>query len=105
MDNIIDLVFETQQEQDQKAQAIVELQDEAETFSSEKGTYAFTPKQELDAKRLQIVEKFFKDRKAQPIRKTKTNFVDSANKIAVTCAVSKRYKREYQPYWYALHPQ
>ena len=28
-----------------------------------------------------------------------------SNQIGITCAVSKRYKRDYQPYWYALHPK
>lgn len=105
VDNIVDLVFDTQQEQDQKTQGIVELQDETKLEGTDKGTYAFTPRHELDAKRIEIVEAFFKGRHSEAIAKSRTNFTDATNSLAVTCAVSKHYKREYQPYWYALHPQ
>jgi hypothetical protein len=107
VDNIVDLVFETQQETDQKAQtsAELELEEEAEPTDQGHGVWEFTPRHELDVKRLQIVDAFFKSKNADPIRRTRTNFSDQMDQIGVTCAVSKRYKREYQPYWYALHPK
>ena len=33
------------------------------------------------------------------------NFSTEANDFHVACAISKRYKRDYQPYWYALTPK
>lgn len=104
VDNIVDLVFDTQQEQEQKTQGIVDQEDPSGE-GKDKEAYTFTPRGQLDAKRAEIVEAFFKAHHSEAIKKSRTNFTDSANNIAVTCAVSKHYKREYQPYWYALHPE
>jgi hypothetical protein len=107
VDNIVDLVFETQQETDQKAQTAVDLESEdaTESTNEKQGVYEFTPRDKLDEKRLEIVRAFFKSKNAIPVQRTRTNFSDSMNQIGITCAVSKRYKRDYQPYWYALHPK
>jgi hypothetical protein len=108
VDHIVDLVFETQQETDQKAQSIIDPDvDDTTTGSEDRGDVAweFTPRDALDAKRLEIVRAFFQHKNAKPIQITRTNFSDSTKQIGITCAVSKRYKREYQPYWYALHPK
>jgi hypothetical protein len=107
VDNIVDLVFETQQETDQKAQTAADLESEdaTEPSTQEQGAYEFTPRDKLDEKRLEIVRAFFKSKNAIPVQRTRTNFSDSMNQIGITCAVSKRYKRDYQPYWYALHPK
>ena len=102
VDNIVDLVFETQQEIDQKAQTSADLDDEP---PSKGGIWEFTPSHELEAKRTVIVNAFFKSKNLIPVQRTRTNFSDSMNKIGITCAISKRYKRDYQPYWYALHPK
>jgi hypothetical protein len=107
VDNIVDLVFETQQETDQKAQTTADLESEEKPKSAnlEGGGWEFTPRDELDKKRLDIVRAFFNAKNAIPLQRSRTNFSDSRNEIGITCAVSKRYKREYQPYWYALHPK
>jgi hypothetical protein len=107
VDNIVDLVFETQQETDQKAQTAADLQSEEGTESANQkpGTWEFTPRDKLDEKRLEIIQSFFKSKNATPVQRTRTNFSDATNQIGVACAVSKRYKRDYQPYWYALHPK
>jgi hypothetical protein len=103
VDNIVDLVFETQQESDQKAQTTADLEADDEV-SLDHPTPA-SSRSELDSKRIKIIDAFFKSRGASPIKRTRTNYSDSSNHIGVTCAVSKRYKRDYQPYWYALHPK
>jgi hypothetical protein len=95
VDHIVDLVFETQQETDQKAQTSAELELDEEAEPTKGGNWEFTPSQELEAKRTKIVDAFFKSKGLTPIRRTRTNFSDSMNKLGVTCAVSKRYKREY----------
>jgi hypothetical protein len=59
----------------------------------------------LEQKRTAIANAFFKSKNVAPIKRTRTNFSDATNKLGITCAVSKHYKREYQPYWYALHPK
>ena len=108
VDNIVDLVFETQQETDQKAQtsAEIDLEEEDSAPTGRKlGSWDFTPSHELEVKRAQVVSAFFKAKGTTPIRRTRTNFSNSMKKVGITCAVSKRYKRDYQPYWYALHPK
>jgi len=107
VDNIIDLVFETQKD--------AEPQQEVQTVESENADvavqsddniahYEFTPTAELEAKRSACVDAFYKQRSLSYVRKSKTNFVDEGGNIAVTCAISKRYDRPSQVYWYAMHP-
>jgi hypothetical protein len=110
VDEIVDLVFETQQETDQKAQSIEEFDESAGVDSAEPQTGRrfipqFTPKQELEAKRDAIVRSFFNSKNARPEAVTRTSFEDGSRGLRATCTISKRYKREGQPYWYALHPR
>jgi hypothetical protein len=107
VDNIVDLVFETQQEAETKATAEADNseddKDGIETDIAQKWT--FTPKVELESKRLVIVDSFFKAHGKKAVRHSRVNFSDDKDDFHITCAVSKRYKRDYQPYWYAMHPQ
>ena len=110
VDHIIDLVFETQQEadaiQETEVARVVDPRPNEGTESKPSTTtaYEFTPMAELDAKRLSVVRSLFLDRSKNIIRKSKTNFANDDDTLRVTCAVSKRYDKTYQPYWYALHP-
>lgn len=102
VDNIIDLVFETQKEQTlEGTESEQEIDSRIET---EKPLIKFTPKAELDKKRWDCVEAFFGRNHTKPIKKTKTAFANQDDSIRVICAISKRYEGTYQPYWYALHP-
>ena len=38
------------------------------------------------------------------VRHSRTLFWNSNKSLRVCCAVSKRYKGDYQPYWYAFRP-
>jgi hypothetical protein len=108
VDEIVDLVFETQQETDQKAQSIEEFDEPAGVGPTEPQTKfipQFTPKQELEAKRDAIVRSFFNSKNSRPETVTRTSFEDASRGLRATCTISKRYKREGQPYWYALHPR
>jgi hypothetical protein len=108
VDNIVDLVFETQQESEQKAQTSAELDtddDEVKTGNLDVQPWKFTPSAELEAKRNQVVAAFFKSKDTVPIKRSRTNFSDAMNHLGITCVISKKYHREYQPYWYALHPK
>jgi hypothetical protein len=109
VDNIIDLVFETQQEADALQEANIapgvdDPQEPVEAKQGAKGAYEFTPAAELDEKRLAIARAFFGSRSTTFVRKSKTNFANDSDDVRITCAVSKRYDKTYQPYWYALHP-
>lgn len=110
VDEIVNLVFETQQESDQKAQTAEQLE-EADTDAPAKSTKVpkfvpqFTPKQELIAKRASIINTFFGAKKAQPEALTIASFEDAAKKLRVICTISKKYERGDGGYWYAVHPR
>ncbi|MDO8973825.1 hypothetical protein [Reyranella sp.] len=105
VDEIVELVFETQQETEVKVEAEAEL-DETESNGAASDTkYEFTPRHDLDAQRRVVVTNFFQAKNAAFHQVTRTNFASNDGAIHVTCAVSKRYPRDYQPYWYALHPK
>lgn len=108
VDNIVELVFEAQQETEGKLAAQVDIEDDPRDIAAEfadpsKGSFEFTPRNELEAKRRAIVDAFFAPKNETAIKKTVATF--EGNGTRAVCAVSKRYKRDYQPYWYALHPQ
>ena len=101
VDEIVDLVFETQQETDFKTQVVDDLSDDADGTATR--VLELTSKALLESKRKEIVGVFFKSRGLKVVKRSKTNFADPTDALHVTCALSKRYKRDYQPYWYALH--
>jgi hypothetical protein len=109
VDNIVELVFETQQETEIQlaAESDVEEGESVTRDSAERSgrKFEFTPREELDNKRREIVSAFFSSRKLSFEQESKTHFIDSSGNCHVVCAVSKRYMRDHQPYWYALHPQ
>jgi hypothetical protein len=102
----VDLVFETQVETEEKITGEAENADDVEAAGADEASkYQFTPRAELESKREAIVKAFFSQKHLTAIKLSKTNFADVSKHLHVTCAISKRYKRDYQPYWYALHPQ
>ena len=103
VDNIVDLVFEAQQEQEVKDP--LEKEDQGVAVDPDhKQSYEFTPKPLLDAKRLALVSAFYKKNGQDFEKKTKTAFSDTTGATHVVCAVSKRYQGVSTQYWYALHP-
>jgi hypothetical protein len=111
VDDIIDLVFETQVESGIQAVADTQANSLDSSESPEQviepstpSKSEATPKALLDAKRLKIVEQFFKDRGESFTRRSKTNFEGSTSGVRVACAVSKLYQTSTPGYWYAFHP-
>lgn len=102
VDNIIELVFETQREVEDK---IVEP-DAADDASEENGGagWQFTPTTELDAKRNELLRRFFEGRALGYRRVSRSMYIGDQKNVRVACTISKRYDRDYQPYWYAFHP-
>lgn len=103
VDNIIDLVFETQREVEDKiveTDAAIDLDDEGDNRS---GTWQFTPTEEIDAKRNVLLDRFFGSRGLKYRRITRGKYLGQEKNIRVACTISKRYERDYQPYWYAFH--
>jgi hypothetical protein len=112
VDDIVDLVFETQQDLDFQIQVSENLDDadekpvtaEKRQGDDEKRKLDITPSDQLKEKRQRAVRGFFEHRGLHYRQKSQTFFSSSDDRIKVVCSVSKRYKRENQPYWYALHP-
>ena len=104
VDNIVDLVFATQQETESKAITASEELDQESDISVKSAKYEFTPTAALEAKRMAIIAAFFVSKNAKPKKHSKTNYSDVTGEMRGTFAISKRYNRDYQPYWYALHP-
>jgi len=103
VDNIIDLVFETQREVEDK---LVEADDGAEPDEVERsGTWVFTPSDELDAKRNALLKAFYQSHGGDFRRITRAQYINDGSGARVACSISKRYAREHQPYWYAFHPR
>lgn len=107
VDNIVELVFEAQQEAEVK-QSVEEDADVddvgAEKPTSPNRTADFTPKEIIQAKRKAIAASFFGSKGKTYTQQTRTFFTANDGSINVVCAISKRYMRDYQPYWYAFHP-
>ncbi len=104
VDNIIDLVFETQREIEDKIVEADVVVDVGEPDDGRIGTWQFTPTGELDAKRNALLERFYANRGLKYRRVSRGKYLDDAMNLRVACTISKRYEREYQPYWYAFHP-
>jgi len=103
VDNIIDLVFETQREVEDKiveTDVAIDLNDGGDDRS---GTWQFTPTEEIDAKRNVLLDRFFGGRGLKYRRITRGKYLSQEKNIRVACTISKRYERDYQPYWYAFH--
>lgn len=104
VDNIIDLVFETQREVEDK---IVESEGPVvavEDDEARPGTWQFTPASEVDAKRDELLQRFYGNRRLKYRRVSRAQYLSDHENIRVACTFSKRYQRDYQPYWYAFHP-
>ncbi len=107
VDNIVELVFETQQEAEVKlsVEENADVDDvETETTTSTSRTADFTPKEIIQAKRKAIAAAFFGSKGKTYTQQTRTFFTANDGSFNIVCAISKRYLRDYQPYWYALHP-
>ena len=50
------------------------------------------------------IDAFARVKGKELVRYSRTLFWTSDKTFRVCCAVSKRYEGDYQPYWYAFHP-
>ena len=100
VDDIVDLIFETQKE----TEKTITGEDETDSDDASQ-SFEFTPTNELDAKRNDIVEKFFGDLGVGFKKISRANYLSEDGNVGICCTISKRYKNKYQPYWYALHPR
>jgi len=104
IDRIIDVIFTTaadvESQEDAIQQTEAEVEGDAPTYTQER-----TAPELLNAKRQQAIEAFGALKKKELVKYSRTLFWSADKQLRVCCAVSKRYDNEYQPYWYAFHPQ
>lgn len=105
VDHIIDLVFATQREVEEKiVESDAGLDGGDNAGEKVSGAWQFTPAGELESKRSELLQRFYGARGLTFRRVTRGKYLDDAKNVRVTCTISKRYERDYQPYWYAFHP-
>lgn len=101
VDDIVDLIFETQKETEKTITG--EGEDFEEECDVEKHKFEFTPVANIDAKRHEIARSFFGNLGVGYKKISRTNFESEDQNVGICCIISKRYKQDYQAYWYALH--
>ncbi len=47
---------------------------------------------------------FTRNRRLAYRQLSRSKYLTDETNLRVACTISKRYQRDYQPYWYALHP-
>jgi hypothetical protein len=89
VDHIIDLVFETQREVEEK---IIELDtggDAGTEKTSGSGEWIFTPTGEIDGKRNGLLEIFYRSHGGKFRRVTRAQYINDQNNVRVVCSISE----------------
>jgi len=98
VDGIVDLLFETQRETEKVITGDI---DEDEEISNK--TKNNTPRSQIEEKKQEILNVFFAERGSEYYKFNSGAFIDEFDKLYVCCAISKRYPKRANPYWYALN--
>jgi hypothetical protein len=96
IDKIIDVVFTTAA--DVESQQTTETEPPAE--GPDMASQVRTDPDLLSVKRQQAVDAFAALKGKELVKRSRTLFWSPDKELRVCCAVSKRYERDYQPYWY-----
>lgn len=102
IDRIIDVIFTTAadvEEQIVEPSPLSDTEKNRDFYKQER-----TDPDLLNVKRVEAVEAFARSKSTELVRYSRTLFWSSDKNVRVCCAVSKRYEGDYQPYWYAFHP-
>ena len=102
IDRIIDVIFTTAE--DVEEQIVEHSQLESVDKKDDSYKQERTDPELLNVKRLEAVEAFARLKEQELVRYSRTLFWSADKSLRVCCAVSKRYEGNYQPYWYAFHP-
>ena len=102
IDRIIDVIFTTAADVEEQIVEHAPVEDAEMVHEDIKQNR--TDPDLLSAKRLEAVEAFARSKGQELVRHSRTLFWTSDKLLRVCCAVSKRYESDYQPYWYAFHP-
>lgn len=105
VDRIVDVVFDTATDVEQSSDAseVAPVGPSAQS-SDYDGGVSRTATGEMNEKRSQIVAAL-QFRLGVPLVQRRRAYFESADGATRVCiTISKRYYRDYQPYWYAYHP-
>jgi len=101
----VDVVFDTAADVEQSTEAAPE---ESIGIAAAEDTVSHIPERTspsaIDAMRDRIVQALQKKLGVTLIRRRRAMFEDIGGQNRACVSISKRYGREYQPYWYAYHP-
>lgn len=105
VDRIIDILFttatdvEAQQEEEQLEQSAAEPErDEPERQVQEKRDRAL-----IEELKERAIKGFSAVKGTELVRRSRSYFWSADKHLRACCTVSKRYDKDYQPYWYAYH--
>ena len=101
IDKIIDVIFTTavDVESQQQTEEVVPPDEDQSEYRQVR-----TDPELLNAKRQEALDAFAKLKGKELVKRSRTLFWSPDKELRVCCAVSKRYEGDYQPYWYAFHP-
>ena len=102
IDQIIRVIFSTTQSVETQKEIEPSIEETIE--GRDVGRQIRTDLELLNGKRQEAVEAFAKLKGKNLVKRSVTLFSDPEKRFRVCCAVSKRYEKDYQPYWYAYHP-
>lgn len=103
VDRIVDVVFETASDVEQANEsASIEVVEAGD--STERSGYDFTSPDQLNAMRERIVAALSRQFGSSLVRRRQALYETADTKRRASISISKRYSRDYQPYWYAFHP-
>jgi len=103
IDQIIDVIFTTAI--DVESQQVSEEEAPVETNEHGVSSQVRTAPELLNSKRQAAVDGFAALKNTELVKRSRTLFWSPDKELRVCCAVSKRYERAHQPYWFALHPK
>ena len=105
VDRIVDVVFETASDVEQASEsASIEATGHEDVEARDTTPYVFTSPTLLAAMRERIVAALSARFGSELVRRRQALYETADQKRRASISISKRYNREYQPYWYAFHP-
>jgi len=100
IDRIIDVIFTTAADVESQQVTERELPADEDTYRQTR-----TEPELLNAKRQQAVDAFARVQGQELVKRSRTLYWSPDKDLRVCCAVSKKYEKDYQPYWYAYYPK
>ncbi len=100
IDKIIDVIFTTAADVESQQTTEQELPFEGGAYRQVR-----TQPELLNAKRQEAVDAFAKAKGKELLKRSRTLYWSPDKELRVCCAVSKKYEKDNQTYWYAYYPK